>query len=216
MQLLELLTNVVVVTLLCVTIGYCWRLNQRIRVLQQGRSELAQMLLRFDNSTKRATDSVSALQNTSKKLSESIQARLEKANAAADDLLFLIERAGQIADRLEGDMAKRAGAKAERAEPAVAPKVELKSEADSAMARRAKKLMEVEPAPVAPAVEDEAASRERSLANLQAMLEKIASKSISDPALRGQKSLLGQPGAARARSRVERELLDVVKAESSA
>ena len=93
--------NLVVALLLVVTIVYCWTLNKRIRILQDSRSELAELLIHFDASTQKASDSIMALQSASKKIGETIQSRIEKANYVADDLNFLVERAEKLADKLE-------------------------------------------------------------------------------------------------------------------
>lgn len=91
----EFLLNLLVVALLGITIAYCRTLNRRIRLLQDSRSELAELLRHFDESTTRASESIVALQAASKKIGETIQTRIEKANYVADDLAFLIERAGR-------------------------------------------------------------------------------------------------------------------------
>lgn len=99
--LAELLVNLLMVLLLSVTIGYCWVLNGRIRQLQDSRSELAELLQHFDESTTRASESVAALQATSRKTGELMQAQIDKANHVADDLAFLIERASRQSAMVE-------------------------------------------------------------------------------------------------------------------
>lgn len=151
MLLMEIGLNLLVAVLLAVTIMYCVALNKRIRLLQDSRAELAQLLKHFDESTRRATASIDQLQQTSQKMVHTINARMDKASFVADDLMLLIERAGKLSHTLEAGMAV--------------------NRASTAEARQ----------------EDKAAS-------LQAMIEKIASGGVSDPSLRGQRSLLGQPG----------------------
>ncbi|MDX1974885.1 MAG: DUF6468 domain-containing protein [Rickettsiales bacterium] len=101
----NLLVNLIMVALLMVTISYCWMLNRRIKVLQDSKSELAQLLRYFDESTQRASDSIVSLQNTSKKIGDNIQGRLEKANDMLDDLAFMIEKGNKVANQIEAGLA---------------------------------------------------------------------------------------------------------------
>src|SRR5690349_276868 len=92
----NLLLNVLIVVLLMATISYCWILNRRIKILQDSKSELAQLLKYFDESTQRASESIIALQTASKKIGEGIQSRIDKANFLLDDLAFMIEKGNKI------------------------------------------------------------------------------------------------------------------------
>lgn len=88
--------DIVLTILLAIMISFCWKLNARIRILQDSKSELAKLIREFDEATARATSSIVEIQQASKRISENIQIKLEKANYLADDLTFLIERAGKI------------------------------------------------------------------------------------------------------------------------
>ena len=94
-----------IAVLLAVTICYCWVLNRRIRILQDSKSELAQLLKHFDESTQRASESIIALQTASKKIGENIQFRIDKANYLLDDLSFMIEKGNTLANRIEAGFA---------------------------------------------------------------------------------------------------------------
>src|SRR5271170_6795052 len=100
-----LLLNILIVALLAVTIAYCWLLNRRIKVLQDSKSELAQLLKHFDESTQRASESIIALQTASKKIGENIQFRVDKANYLLDDLAFMIEKGNKLANQMEAGFA---------------------------------------------------------------------------------------------------------------
>src|SRR5271170_2360564 len=100
-----LLLNILIVALLAVTIAYCWLLNRRIKVLQDSKSELAQLLKHFDESTQRASESIIALQSASKKIGENIQFRIDKANYLLDDLAFMIDRGSKLANQMEASFA---------------------------------------------------------------------------------------------------------------
>lgn len=239
MMLVELGINVVVVGLLVTTISYCWVLNKRIRILQDSRSDMAEMLKHFDESTRRAEGSIAQLQGASRKIAETIENRLEKANLMADDLTFLMERASRLADRLENattskpkpapvavpapvqtlskpepeddiTQAKRAIERAKAAVdggvPIVPQEQRLEAIAGKPQPRLTKPQAVGTEAPTAKPV-----SARKGNATIQEMLEKLAART-SDPALRSKRAP-GPPAAAagRARSRVEQELLELIK-----
>lgn len=125
MVIANLLLNALVIVLLGLTIGYCWLLNRRIQVLQDSKSELAQLLKHFDESTERASESIIALQTASKKIGENIQHRIDKANFLLDDMAFMIEKGGKIANQMEAGFAvsraRRAAEPPQSAEEKSAP-----------------------------------------------------------------------------------------------
>ena len=96
MEVLSLLVNVVMAGLLIATLVYCGRLNRRIRVLQDSRSELAKIIREFDESTQRATQSIAEIHHATQRLSDNIQHKIDKANFLANDLDMLIERGGKL------------------------------------------------------------------------------------------------------------------------
>ena len=105
MGLATMLINAVIIVLLAITIGYCWLLNRRIRVLQDSKGELALLLKHFDDSTQRASESIVGLQTASKKIGENIQHRIDKANYLLDDLAFMIEKGNKLANQMEAGFA---------------------------------------------------------------------------------------------------------------
>ncbi len=98
-MVLTLIVDVMMAVLLIITLFYCSRLNKRIRLLQDAKSELAQIVQEFDESTQRATQSIAEIHAASTRISENIQHKIDKANFLADDLQFLIERSAKIADK---------------------------------------------------------------------------------------------------------------------
>ena len=99
MEVLSLIVNLLMAALLLVTILYCWRLNTRIRLLQDSRSELARIIRDFDESTSRATESIAEIHAATHRLSENIQHKIDKANFLATDLEFMIERGNKLTGR---------------------------------------------------------------------------------------------------------------------
>lgn len=179
----NLLMNILMAGLLAVTISYCWMLNRRIKILQDSKSELAQLLKHFDESTQRASESIIALQMASKKIGESIQTRVDKANYLLDDLAFMLEKGSKLVNQLEA----------------------------SAAVSRARTRVEAEEStttetPPAPATNG--ALKEKTRASLEAVLEKVVSRT--------KPSDWQQPGAEKevppARSRSEQELISILRA----
>jgi hypothetical protein len=194
----NLLLNIVIVGLLAATISYCWVLNRRIKLLQDSKSELAQLLAHFDESTQRASESIVALQTASKRIGENIQHRIEKANYVIDDLGFLIERAGKISSQLEASVAvSRARSRVtHEAEPAFEP---------------AEQPALVKPSPVLESRRSaEKTGKEKAVASLEAVLERVVGRSKQiEP--EDDDNQPAQKTSARGRSKAEQELLDIVR-----
>lgn len=98
---LSLIIDVMMAFLLIMTIVYCRKLNTRIQVLQDSRSELAQIIREFDESTERATKSIAEIHEATRRLSENIQHKIDKANYLVDDLQTMIEKGNRVAGAAE-------------------------------------------------------------------------------------------------------------------
>lgn len=199
----NLALNLLIAILLIVTIAYCWILNRRIQVLQDSRSELAQLLKHFDESTQRASESIIALQTASKKIGENIQVRIDKANYLLDDLSFMIEKGNKLVNQMEAGVAVNRARSKVMAEdsPPRAERAETARNED----------MEI------PRPEKPATNREKTAASLEAVLERVVGrnnkpveKADNDERAPAAKAQAAQ--AARSRSRAEQELLDMIKA----
>ncbi|MFZ4124831.1 MAG: DUF6468 domain-containing protein [Rickettsiales bacterium] len=103
-MVLSLLINIMMAVLLIVTIVYCRRVNQRIQVLQDSRSELAQIIREFDESTERATKSIAEIHEATHRLSENMQHKIDKANFLVGDLQTMIDKGNRVAGIAEGAM----------------------------------------------------------------------------------------------------------------
>jgi uncharacterized protein YoxC len=101
-MVLSLVIDVMMALLLIVTIVYCRKLNTRIQVLQDSRSELATIIREFDASTERATKSISEIHEATHRLSDNIQHKIDKANFLVDDLQGLIDKGNRAAGQVEG------------------------------------------------------------------------------------------------------------------
>lgn len=94
--LLSLVLNGLMAGLLLATIIYCLRLNGRIKLLQDSKSELARIVREFDESTQRATQSIAEIHQATSRLSDNIQHKIDKANFLVNDLDTLIERGQKV------------------------------------------------------------------------------------------------------------------------
>jgi hypothetical protein len=95
----NLLIDGVLASLLAVTLFFCIRLNKRIQILQDNRSELAETIREFDACTTRATESIAEIHTVTQRISENIQHKIDKANFVADDLQFLLERGNKFIEK---------------------------------------------------------------------------------------------------------------------
>lgn len=195
---LSLLFNGTLAGLLVVTIVYCGRLSKKIRQLQDGRSELAEMIGRFDKSTERATASLAELQTVSKKITDALQLKIDKANFLADDLAFLIEKSSKLATQLEQLQKQRNDINRGFATPAAAaPKHEVS------------KSPQEKPAATKTGIEQLLASSGQahapSVTSIEAMLQKLAAPVPS------RKQATAAPETGNARTAAERELLSALK-----
>lgn len=98
---LSLVVNGLMAALMLATIIYCLRLNARIRVLQDSKSELAMIIREFDESTTRATQSIAEIHEATRRLSENMQHKIDKANYLADDLQYMIEKGNKLTGKTD-------------------------------------------------------------------------------------------------------------------
>ncbi len=98
---LSLLVNGLMAGLLLATMIYCLRLNARIKVLQDSKSELARIIREFDESTQRATQSIADIHAATARLSDNIQHKIDKANFLADDLEYMIEKGNKLTGKTD-------------------------------------------------------------------------------------------------------------------
>ena len=96
MTFLSFLMNSMMAGLLLVTLIYCLKLNKRIKVLQDSKSELARIIREFDDSTQRATKNINEIHAATMRISENIQHKIDKANFLADDLEALVARGNKM------------------------------------------------------------------------------------------------------------------------
>ncbi len=193
----NVLLNVLLVGLLAATIIYCVILNRRIQTLQDSKSELATLLMQFDESTIRASETIVAMQTASKKIGDNIQLKLDKANYLLDDLSYAIEKGTRLSSQIEASFA--VGRARNKAMTETAPHV------NDHTLHVTPEDMEVPP----PVSEKHASkpSTKRPPASIEALLEKVVSRKqhMQETAANDPK----EPAAGR--SRAEQELIDLIR-----
>ncbi len=119
--ILSLLMNGLMAALLVATLVYCRRLNTRIKILQDSRSELARIVREFDESTERASQNIAEIHEAAYRISENIQHKIDKANYLADDLEYMIEKGQKIAGKVDMPPRKPAAATTKPADKPARP-----------------------------------------------------------------------------------------------
>ena len=101
MDSFELITNVVIISLLIPTIIYTYRLNQSLTILRRNQNSLAKLVEALNEATFKAENSIPKLKSVTEHSSEGLKEVVDSAKTLKDDLLFINERADNLADRLE-------------------------------------------------------------------------------------------------------------------
>lgn len=115
----EIILDTVVISLLAVTIYFCWRLNERISELKNSKRDLVELVRTFDDAIKKTNTSVTELRTMSKNSTQELQNYIKKASELIGDLSFLTDSASEISDRLETNIkAVRANDLSKAATPA--------------------------------------------------------------------------------------------------
>lgn len=96
-----LLIDIVLILLLVPTLVFAIRLNQRLKVLREGRSELLKLIEAFNQATNRAETGIPKLKQIAEETGKSLQAQSEKGQSLRDDLAFMTDRAAGMVDKLE-------------------------------------------------------------------------------------------------------------------
>jgi phage-related minor tail protein len=185
--------------LLMITTVYCWKLNKRIRILQDSRSELAQIIRQFDESTREATKAIAEIHEATRNLTDNIQLKIDKASYLADDLEIMIDRGAKMAGRMDSS-----GGYAASPEP-VARKAAPSRPAAKPSRRPIMEDENVEVESVSREEVEAARQRGRQKSSLDSVLKKVSGRR-DEPGTEAQ----AKPGA-RLRSKAEEELFDALK-----
>ena len=96
-----LILDGIISLLLVTTIIYCWKLGRKITQLKQGKKELAEFLLEFSDSIKKAESNISELKELGSRTDEVLCEHIKKARFLANDLSFLMGKGENVAEALE-------------------------------------------------------------------------------------------------------------------
>jgi len=99
--MLGILIDGIVITMLIITISYCWRLNNKIVELKNSKQDLLGLVKTFDTAIAKTHKNIAELKNMSASSTAELQSYLQKANELVGDLSFMTETASKLADRLE-------------------------------------------------------------------------------------------------------------------
>jgi hypothetical protein len=99
-----MLLDAVIALLLMATVGYCWRLNQRISGFRNAKAELEHMIRSFDASIRQAYESIAVLKENSSDKNIQLIRDMEKVRFLANDLAYLVEKGEKLADSLESSV----------------------------------------------------------------------------------------------------------------
>ncbi len=212
--ILTIMLDGLMALLLIITTVYCWRLNKRIRVLQDSKSELAQIIRQFDESTQRATESIAEIHGATSRIAENIQHKIDKANYLADDLQFMIEKGSKLADKMEGNITPARAARQAPAREQAARNQAPETQAESPMPRQqeAKKTPRSEASSKSRRAAASGAEKSRA-SGLDGVLRKVSGRTEkpAEEAAAAETPRRRAP-TARLRSRAEQELFDALKA----
>ena len=101
MYSLELIINLIIITLLIPTIIYAYRINHSLKILRENQNSLAQLVNALNEATFKAENSIPKLKSVTEHSSEGLKEVVDYAKELKDDLLSINERADNLADRLE-------------------------------------------------------------------------------------------------------------------
>ncbi len=98
---IEIILNIVISTLLAITVILGVKLGKRISAFNTSKEELGKFLVEFNNSILRAEKNINELKATGTQVDENLKAQIKKARFLANDLSFLAEKGESVASSLE-------------------------------------------------------------------------------------------------------------------
>ena len=102
----SLLVDLLVATLLAVTIGYCVILNRKLKALRRNEEALAQVVAGLNEAAARAEAGVGHLRKAGEEVGGSLSEKMEDARALYDELTFMGERGDRVVARLDSSMTR--------------------------------------------------------------------------------------------------------------
>jgi chromosome segregation ATPase len=90
---MDLFFNLVIMSLLLVTIVYAMRLNSKLNTIRNHKIELKKNIDAFYAATEKANNAIADLQKQGKELSKELDEKVTKARSASDEIDFMLTRA---------------------------------------------------------------------------------------------------------------------------
>ncbi len=101
---MDIILNSVVLIFLCLTIAYCWKLNNRIEQLRNGKEELVDIVKSLDNSLNKANSAIVDIKGMSNETLPQMSSAIKQSEEIIQDLGFLVERAKTISEKLGAEI----------------------------------------------------------------------------------------------------------------
>lgn len=98
--------DLIILCVLAVTIGFCWKLNNRIIELKSAKSDMASFINSLDNSIITAHKSVMSLNEATEKAMTERQKYVSEGTDLANDLSFMIGSGNRLLQRAKDDITK--------------------------------------------------------------------------------------------------------------
>jgi hypothetical protein len=101
--------NILIAALLVAVIVYAVILNRKLGGLRDHKADFEKLLAAFDESTKRAENSVKTLKASAEQQMKALQQPVQRAEAMRDELAFIVKRADEVAERLTNSISTARG-----------------------------------------------------------------------------------------------------------
>jgi len=99
MNIYTIILDISILVVLCLTIMFCWKLNNRIIALQQNKAEMEVFIKSLDEVIINAHNSIMTLKETTEKADLTRQNYLAEANQLANDLSIMISSGNRLMQR---------------------------------------------------------------------------------------------------------------------
>jgi hypothetical protein len=110
MPSIELIIDIVLVMLLGGVIISAWILNNRLDIVRQGQTEMADLVQQLNIATSNAQSSVATLKGVGVEAQDVLTLEIKKARALADELTLITEAGDSLANRIEKNLTSSAKA----------------------------------------------------------------------------------------------------------
>lgn len=102
MPIYSMVLDIILVSLLLITIAYCWRLDGRLKALRNGSNRMVEAARELQNSVQHADNAVGALRRSADAAGKELQAKIDEARAMAN--APALQRDTMIEDRPRGNV----------------------------------------------------------------------------------------------------------------